>query len=162
MKVPNDTRDSAYCIQPQVMLSSVAQPEAGPDPKGAEAMPRLARAAVRAAPRNRLPIAEPFRSAEEAWFWAFASMAARHQGSRSRSTYARPRPCDPDDIVKCLDGLYRRRRIDLVHARILRNWGERGLAPNPTYASERGDWRLWQEAMQRLEWPLRIKGIVAG
>ena len=162
MKARNDVSDSPYCTQPQVMLSSEVQPEAGPDPKGAETMPMLPRAAVRTVPRNRLPIAEPFRSAEEAWLWAFASMVARHQGSRSRSPYARPRPCDPDDVVKCLDGLYRRRRIDLVHARILRTWGERGVAPNPSYASERSDWRLWHEAMQRLEWPLRIKGIVAG
>ena len=71
------------------------------------------------------------------------------------------RPCDPDDVVKCLDQLYRRRRIDLVHARILRIWGERGTAPNPAYPLERGDWRLWREAIDRLEWPLRVKGIVA-
>ena len=162
MKAPNRASDSPTCTQPQVMLSSDMQPEASPDPKGAKTMPTVARAAVRTVPRNRLPTAEPFRSAEEAWLWAFASMAARHQGSRSRSPYARPRPCDPDDVVKCLDGLYRRRRIDLLHARILRIWGERGVPPNPNYASERSDWRLWQEAIQRLEWPLRIKGIVAG
>jgi len=64
--------------------------------------------------------------------------------------------------MKCLDALYRRRRIDLVHARILRVWGERGTAPNPAYASERCDWKLWREALDRLEWPLRVKGIVAG
>jgi hypothetical protein len=64
-------------------------------------------------------------------------------------------------VVKCLDQLYRRRRVDLVHARILRIWGERGMAPNPAYPLERGDWRLWREALDRLEWPLRVKGIVA-
>ena len=65
-----------------------------------------------------------------------------------------------DDVVKCLDGLYRQRRIDLVHARILRIWGERQAAPNPAFAGERCDWRLWREALDRLEWPLRVKGIV--
>jgi len=123
-------------------------------------MPALARAVPGPIPRAQVNRTEPFRNAEEAWFWAFASIAARHQGTRSRSANPRPRPCDPDDVIKCLDGLYRRRRIDLVHARILRIWGERGTPPNPTYASERSDWRVWREAMDRLEWPLRVKGIV--
>jgi hypothetical protein len=63
--------------------------------------------------------------------------------------------------VKCLDRLYRHRRIDLTHARILRIWGERAAAPDPRYPSEKHDWRLWREALDRLEWPLRVKGIVA-
>ncbi len=70
------------------------------------------------------------------------------------------RPCDPDDILKCLDQLYRRRRIDLVHARVMRIWGERGMAPSPTYAREQRNAGIWREAMERLEWPLRVKGIV--
>jgi hypothetical protein len=106
--------------------------------------------------------AEPFRSADEAWFWTMAALTARHQGAHSTPTSGRiPRPCEPDDVVKCLDTLYRRRRIELVHARILRIWGERQTAPNPAFASERCDWRLWREALDRLEWPLRVKGIVA-
>jgi hypothetical protein len=63
-------------------------------------------------------------------------------------------------VAKCLDTLYRSRRIDLGHARILRIWGERQLAPNPAHARERGDFRLWREAMERLEGLLRIKGII--
>ncbi len=103
----------------------------------------------------------PFRDAEEAWFWTMAALRARHDGARTnRNPHATPRPCEPDDVVKCLDGLYRQRRIDLVHARILRIWGERGTAPNPAWASERCDARLWREAMARLEWKLRVKGIV--
>jgi hypothetical protein len=88
------------------------------------------------------------------------ALIARRDGAR-RDGPGTARPCDPDDIVKCLDQLYRRRRIDLVHARMLRIWGERGTAPNPAYASERCDWRLWREALDRMEWPLRVKGIVA-
>ena len=72
-----------------------------------------------------------------------------------------PRPCDPDDVIKCLDTLYRQRRIDLRHARILRIWGERQTAPDPTRAGERAEARIWREAMDRLEWPLRVKGIVS-
>ena len=77
---------------------------------------------------------------------------------------ARPGPaaCRPEDVVKALDGLYRHRRIELLHARILRIWGLRGVAPNPGRPRERCDWRLWREALERLEGPLRAKGIVAG
>ena len=103
---------------------------------------------------------EPFRNAEQAWFWTMGALVARREGSHG-SGLRTARPCDPDDVVKCLDQLYRRRRVDLVHARILRIWGERGMAPNPAYPLERGDWRLWREALDRLEWPLRVKGIVA-
>lgn len=104
---------------------------------------------------------QPFRDAEEAWLWTMAALMARRDGARYVAKAGRvPRPCEPDDVVKCLDTLYRRRRIDLTHARILRIWGERQIAPNPGYASERSDWRLWREALDRLEWPLRVKGIV--
>jgi hypothetical protein len=112
-------------------------------------------------PYRALGTVVPFRSAEEAWFWTMAALVARREGARyaaHRGLY--PRPCEPDDVVKCLDQLYRRRLVDLVHARILRIWGERGMAPDPARPSERCDWRLWREAMERLEWPLRVKGIV--
>jgi hypothetical protein len=105
---------------------------------------------------------QPFHSAEEAWLWTMAALTARREGARySANKGAVSRPCEPDDVVKCLDTLYRQRRIDLQHARILRIWGERRAAPNPAFASERGDWRLWREAMERLEWLLRVKGIIA-
>lgn len=105
--------------------------------------------------------AVPFASAEDAWFWTMAALVARRDGARvvaNKGLVARP--CEPDDVVKCLDRLYRQRRIELAHARIMRIWGERGTAPNPRYPAERGDHRLWREAMTRLEWPLRVKGIV--
>jgi len=105
---------------------------------------------------------QPFRSAEEAWFWTMAALRARRDGARYTANRGRTgRPCEPDDVVRCLDALYRRRRIDLVHARVLRIWGERQSAPNAAYATERCDSRLWREALERLEWPLRVKGIVA-
>ena len=86
--------------------------------------------------------------------------ARREGGHYSSGKAPVKRPCDPDDVVRCLDLLYRSKRIDLVHARILRAWGERGMAPDPAYAGERSDHRYWREAMDRLEWPLRVKGIV--
>ena len=105
---------------------------------------------------------QPFRDAQEAWLWTMAALIARREGARfSAGKGPVTRPCEPDDVVKCLDGLYRQRRIDLVHARILRIWGERQMAPSVNIAAERHDHRLWLEALERLEWPLRGKGIVA-
>ena len=107
------------------------------------------------------PSSVKFADAEEAWLWTMRCLMARRQGARfSANKGLVSRPCEPDDVVKCLDALYRQRRIDLLHARILRIWGERQAAPNPAYASEKSDWRIWREALQRLEWPLRVKGIV--
>lgn len=106
---------------------------------------------------------EPFTSAEEAWFWTMSALVARRDGARiAAGKGVAQRPCEPDDVIKCLDRLYRQRRIELAHARIMRIWGERGTAPSPRHVQERGDHRLWREAMNRLEWPLRVKGIVAG
>lgn len=112
---------------------------------------------------SALARAEPFASAEDAWFWTMAALTARRDGARLSAGRGQVvRPCEPDDVVKCLDRLYRQRRIDLAHARILRIWGERGDQPSPRIPQERGDLRLWREAMERLDFPLRAKGIVAG
>lgn len=104
------------------------------------------------------PAPEPFPSAEEAWLWTVACLAARHGDCAPPPL----RACRPEDVLLCLDRLYRRRWVQLVHVRIMRLWGERGRAPNPAHARERCDWRFWREAMDRLEWPLRQCGIVAG
>lgn len=93
----------------------------------------------------------PFISAEAAWF---RTVAALQPGAAA--------PPWVNDVVKCLDTLYRRRRIELLHARILRIWGLRGVAPNPGRPRERSDWRIWREALDRLEALLRARGIVAG
>ena len=115
--------------------------------------------ANRSTPPARLPRTEPFASVEQAWFWTMSALAARRDGT-GRGSAGTARPCDPDDIIKSLDGLYRQRRIDLLHARVLRIWGERQCAPDPRYPLERSDARIWREAMDRLEWPLRVKGIL--
>ncbi len=113
------------------------------------------------APARPGPEVQPFRSAEDAWLWTMAAMIARREGARYTANKGLiSRPCDPDDVVKCLDGLYRQKRIGLAHARVLRIWGERQMAPSVAVAVERNDYALWVEALERLEWPLRIKGIV--
>lgn len=102
-----------------------------------------------------------FTNAEEAWLWTMAALTARRDGARYTAGLGLvARPCDPDDIVKCLDTLYRQRRIDLTHARILRIWGERQTAPSKAIAAERHDHALWTSALERLASPLRLKGIL--
>lgn len=89
------------------------------------------------------------------------ALIARREGARyTANKGAVARPCDPDDVVKCLDGLYKQGRITLSHARVLRIWGERQTSPSFGVSVERNDHRLWLEALSRLEWPLRVKGIV--
>ncbi len=102
--------------------------------------------------RSRAPEPGPFVSVEAAWFW---TVRALQPGA------ARSLPC-VGEVVKCMDTLYRHRRIELLHGRILRIWGLRGVAPNPTRMRERSDWRVWREAMDRLDGPLRARGIVVG
>ena len=122
---------------------------------------RLGGATTSSTVQSARPV-EPFRSAAEAWFWTMSVLEARREGMRASGNSAgTARPCDPDDVTNCLDRLYRQRRIDLLHVRIMRIWGLRRMAPNPAYPSERCDARIWNEAMSRLEWPLRVKGIVA-
>jgi len=101
----------------------------------------------------------PFRSVDAAWFWTASALRAKVDPGAPRPC---PGPCRPEDVVKCLDGLYRHRRVELLHARILRIWGMRGIAPNPARARERCDWKLWREALDRLEGPLRAQGIITG
>lgn len=102
---------------------------------------------------------QAFTSPEDAWFWAMTSLQARREGARGGGAGV-PRPCEPDDILRCLDGLYRNQRIGLPHARVLRTWGERRARPDPS--RDRGsEYALWQEAMDRMEPILRQKGIVS-
>ena len=67
-------------------------------------------------PTPRAAIAvRPFRSAEEAWLWTMAALQARRDGARYTANRGLvSRPCEPDDVIRCLDALYRRRRIDLA------------------------------------------------
>jgi hypothetical protein len=105
---------------------------------------------------------QPFACAEQAWLWTMAALITRREGARySANKGAVSRPCDADDIVRCLDALYQQQRISLAHARVLRIWGERQIAPSASVAVERRDHGLWVEALDRLAWLLRIKGIIA-
>ena len=103
----------------------------------------------------------PFESAQEAWFWFVQSEKARHEGARfnaGMSLY--PRPCEPADIVRVIDRLYRNRRLLVDHLKILRHYGIRMLAPDPYRIKEARAHTLWCEAMERIEEILVRKGVV--
>lgn len=103
----------------------------------------------------------PFASARDAWFWTMRCLIARRDGAQCRANLgAVRRPCEADDIVKVLDRLYRRKRIDLRQVRVLRVWGERQMAPDRDHPAEAGYWPIWQAALRALDAPLRAKGIV--
>ena len=60
-----------------------------------------------------------------------------------------------DSVRYELSQLYIRRRISLAHARVLRIWGERGAAPDPTET----DHALWTEAIAALDVALKKRGL---
>jgi len=99
-----------------------------------------------------------FPSTEEAWFWTMGALRARRDGCSGGSSRRAP-PCEPDDVLRCLDRLYRARRIDAAHAQVLQIWGERQMAPENGHRGG-GERRLWREAMSHLGPALRAKGIV--
>ena len=116
---------------------------------------------VRNSPAAPQPHCQPFSNAEEAWLWTMAALIARREGARYTANKGLvTRPCDPDDVIKCLDSLFRQQRVTLAHARILRIWGERQITPSGVVVAERNDHRLWTEALERLQWPLQAKGII--
>lgn len=103
----------------------------------------------------------PFDTVEEAWFWFIRAMQARNEGARFRKGEALvPRPCEPVDIFKIMDRLYRSRRLLIDHFKVLRHYGRRMLPPDPHRVKERRAHTLWTEAMKRLEPALVNKGIV--
>ncbi|MCB1782396.1 MAG: hypothetical protein KDI13_00220 [Alphaproteobacteria bacterium] len=103
----------------------------------------------------------PFDNVEEAWFWFIAAQGARNDGARFVAGMGRmPRPCEPLDILKTLDRLHRNRVLKMDHLLVLRHYGRRNMPPDPRRIKEMHAYRLWREAMERLEPPLQKKGIV--
>ncbi len=100
----------------------------------------------------------PFATAEEAWFWTMGALQARRDGCSGGNRYRRP-PCEPDDILRCLNRLYQALRIDAAHAQVLQVWGERQMPPHAGHR-DNGGRQLWGEALDRLRPALRAKGIV--
>lgn len=103
----------------------------------------------------------PFDDAVEAWFWFVQAQQARNEGARYTAGMSlTPRPCEPADILKILDNLYRKRRLLRDHLLILRHYGRRQMVPDPRRAKEVRADVLWKEAMERIEPVLLRKGII--
>lgn len=103
----------------------------------------------------------PFDNAEEAWFWFILAQEARNEGARYTAGMAvTPRPCEPTDILSCVERLYRNRRLVMDHLLVLRHYGKRQLAPDPRRVKEVRAFSLWKEALERIEPVLVRKGIV--
>ena len=111
-------------------------------------------------PQADIP-AVPFSSVEEAWFWFIQAQAARNDGARfSMGQGLVPRPCEPLDILKALDRLYRTRRLLIDHLMVLRHYGRRLMPPDKRRAKEARAAAIWAEALARIEPVLVRKGIV--
>lgn len=103
----------------------------------------------------------PFDNAEEAWLWFILAQEARNEGARTAAGVGLwNRPCEPADILKCVDRLYRHRRLLMDHLLVLRHYGKRQLPPDPRRIKEVRAFALWKEALERLEPILVRKGIV--
>ncbi len=103
-------------------------------------------------------ISEPFRSAEEAWFWTCSALQARANGARGGASLAK-RACDPDDIVLYLDRLVRARKLHSSHTRILGRWGLQQTRPSSS-STHRREAMLWNDAMDQLSTILVQKKLV--
>lgn len=113
-------------------------------------------------PVNDRP-AQPFVSAEAAWFWFVQAHLAQQAGARTVGGAGEvPRPCEPLDIFRVVDRLYRQRLLVRDHLAVLAHYGRRLMAPDPQRWREQRACGLWREALARIEEPLRGKGIVAG
>ncbi len=104
----------------------------------------------------------PFADAAEAWFWFMQCHQARVDGARIVAGLGLvPRPCEPEDVLRAVDRLYRQRRLLRDHLLVLAHYGRRLMAPDPGRRNEERAARLWDEALERLAGMLRRKGIVA-
>lgn len=73
----------------------------------------------------------PFQSAEEAWFWFIQNQMAKEDGARIAAGLSLvKRPCEPVDIYKVMERLYRGRRLLMDHLYVLRYYGRRMLPPD--------------------------------
>ncbi len=103
----------------------------------------------------------PFESPEEAWFWFIAAQQARNDGARFvAGSCTVIRPCEPVDILKILDRLYRNRKLVRDHLLVLRHYGRRNMSPDYRRSKEARASYLWDEAMDIMASVMESKGII--
>ncbi len=113
------------------------------------------------APRTGDVPGVPFGSAEEAWFWSVRAQEARAEGARCGAGLGLvPRPCEPLDVMRAVDRLYRQRRLARDHLHVLVHYGRRSMPPDPDRFREQRASVLWREAFDHIGTVLRDKGIV--
>ena len=105
-------------------------------------------------------MAEPFQSAEEAWFWFVRCQKARHDGARFHDTGMAERPCDPDDVYRVTKALIRAQTLRHQHLRVLIQFGFENRPPDARVRPEEWAARMWDEALDRMTTVLVAKGIV--
>ncbi|CAO3417648.1 hypothetical protein [Azospirillum endophyticum] len=106
---------------------------------------------------------EPFTTAEEAWFWAVQAHDAKAAGARVVAGCGRvARPCEPQDVLRVVDRLYRMRKLTRDHLHVLVHYGRRQSAPEPDRFREQRAHSLWLEAFDLIAPALRDKGIARG
>jgi hypothetical protein len=124
-------------------------PSRSPGPRPRPALPPL------------LPDTTPFDNAQEAWFWFILANEARQAGAKVRAGQGLfHRPCEPLDILRMVDQLYRRRRLLRDHLLVLAHYGRRQYAPDPDCRREMRDHTVWREAFAVMAPVLQEKGIV--
>ncbi len=103
----------------------------------------------------------PFETVEDVWFWFIAAQEAKNDGAKFISGAGLyKRPCEPVDILKILDRLYRNRILKREHLLVLRHYGRRKMSPDQFRSREKRAYHLWHEAMQHLEDAFAAKGII--
>ncbi len=103
----------------------------------------------------------PFKNAQEAWFWFVQAQEAKNAGARCAAGQGEcPRPCEPIDILKILDSLYRKRRLLRDHLLVLRHYGRRRFPPDEHRHREMRAYEIWTEALERIGVVLERKGFV--
>jgi len=107
-------------------------------------------------------IMEPFRSAEEAWFWYARCQKLRLLGVRLDETSSMTcRPCDPDDLYRAALSLRRSGRLQGRHLTVLGEFGVAERPPDPRCDEEQPQARLWDEALDAMATILKRKGIIS-
>lgn len=116
------------------------------------------------APPRRPPAVAPgapFDSAEEAWFWFMQAQEAKAAGARVVAGLGLvQRPCEPIDIYRAVDRLYRQRKLLRDHLHVLAHYGRRLAAPDASRDREARAALLWGEAFDHITPYLRDRGIV--
>lgn len=103
----------------------------------------------------------PFDNAEEVWFWFVRCQRVRREGARFDGTLtAVGRPCDPDDVYLAAKELAHQHMIGTAHLKVLGRFGLLGRPPDPRCGEEDNEYKLWDEALDRLTTIFHLKGIL--